>query len=272
MAKVSVLIPTYNREAYICMAVESVLRQTLKPFEIMVIDDGSTDHTENVLEPFFGQIKYLKTDHIGVSEARNLGLKEAGGDFIAFLDSDDEWLPEKLQRQLDVFEKNPDVGLVCSRAEVIDDGGISLGYYKPQNLKGTTLKNLISENFIVFSSVLIRKSVFDSLNYHFDSSLGGAVDFDLVLRIAKDYKLYYLDDCLVKYRMSQDAITRNLERIYFSRIRILANFRHLISDTELKSLIRDRLKVDYYCLSLEQRKKGKMLASAINYLISKIHI
>jgi len=109
---VSAVIPTFNRGWIMAEAVQSVLDQTYEPLEIIVVDDGSTDNTRDVLEPFMDRITLLKQENKGVSAARNLGIKNARGEFIAFLDSDDLWLPDKTACQIDFFKANPKA-IIC---------------------------------------------------------------------------------------------------------------------------------------------------------------
>ena len=105
--KVSVIIPTYNRSSVLSRAIDSVLRQSDRDFELIVVDDGSTDNTKNLIEQYSDQITYIYQDNEGVSAARNLGLKHATGEWVAFLDSDDEWKKKKLEKQIAFIEKNP---------------------------------------------------------------------------------------------------------------------------------------------------------------------
>jgi glycosyltransferase involved in cell wall biosynthesis len=109
MIKVSVIIPTYNRAEYVTQAIESVLAQTYTDYEIIVVDDGSTDNTKDVLSPYIDRIRYIYQKNAGASAARNQGIKAAKGDWVAFLDSDDEWLPEKLAVQIRAVERNPQI-------------------------------------------------------------------------------------------------------------------------------------------------------------------
>lgn len=106
MPKVSVIIPTYNRSRYVTQAIDSILTQTYKDYEIVVVDDGSTDNTREVLEPYMDKIRYIYQENTGVSAARNLGIREAKGEWIAFLDSDDRWMPRKLERQMRLVNSN----------------------------------------------------------------------------------------------------------------------------------------------------------------------
>src|SRR5690349_3602213 len=109
MPKVSVIIPTYNRAQFIARAVDSVLEQTYKDFEIIVIDDGSSDNTQEILKAYEGKIRYVYQQNKGISAARNRGIQEAKGEYIAFLDSDDVWKPEKLSVQVAILDVNPHV-------------------------------------------------------------------------------------------------------------------------------------------------------------------
>ena len=123
MNRISVVIPTYNRSAEIPSALRSVLGQTLQPLEVIVVDDGSTDSTEEVLGPFMGKIRYIKTANRGASAARNRGVVEAKGDWIAFLDSDDTWSVGKLQRQMDCVERTGAKVCFCVSA---DESGLAI--------------------------------------------------------------------------------------------------------------------------------------------------
>jgi glycosyltransferase involved in cell wall biosynthesis len=270
--KVSIIVPTYNRAEYIGKAIDSVFSQTYKHLEIIVIDDGSTDGTGQVLKKYGDgdKVRYLYLDHVGVSEARNRGLQESSGEYIAFLDSDDVWLPVKIEKQLEVFRVNPEVGLVCSRAEVINENGEFVGEHKPELYAGSSLKDLITHNFIVFSSVIIKKSILSKLGYFFDKKLDGAVDYDFALRFAQITEIYFLDEVLVRYRITSDAISRDSIKIYKRRISILEKFKETEKRREQNFLIKKRLKLDIYCLSKEYLKKNKLLHFFFYYLLSKI--
>jgi len=120
---VSVVIPTYNSADFLIQALNSVLNQTYSNYEIIVVDDGSSDNTSQAIEPWRSQIRYIYQDNQGVAAARNRGIDAATGDFIAFLDADDLFLPQKLQQQVAVFEAQPDLGMVISGWQVTDAEG-----------------------------------------------------------------------------------------------------------------------------------------------------
>ncbi len=125
---VSIIIPTYNRGALLLEAIDSILAQTYKNYEIIVVDDGSTENIEGMLEKYSGIIRYVRIPHSGhPSVGRNTGISIARGEFIAFLDSDDRWASEKLEEQVDIMDKNSNVGLVCSNAYVVKKDDVMPG-------------------------------------------------------------------------------------------------------------------------------------------------
>src|SRR6267378_7149928 len=126
---VSVIIPTYNRASLIGAAIQSVLDQTFKSVEIVVVDDGSTDETQRALEPYAGKIVSLVTENKGPAHARNVGMKTASGKYIAFLDSDDMYLPHKLELEVEFMEKHPDIGMVSTNMSAMRGGKIVEEYH-----------------------------------------------------------------------------------------------------------------------------------------------
>ncbi|MGE5500997.1 MAG: glycosyltransferase family 2 protein [Ignavibacteriales bacterium] len=204
---VSVIIPTFNRAGILPRAVSSVLAQTVRDFELIVVDDGSTDGTELVVRRFADpRVRYLSQKNQGVAAARNRGLAEARGDFIAFLDSDDEWLPQKLERQLDVFTRGPSrLGLVYTGVETISSAGRSV--QKPTG-RGLIFPRMLHRNLIHGggSNVLLRRVVLPFVG-GFDSSLPAAEDYDLWLRISRFFEVDYAPAPLVRY-YDEDAGSR----------------------------------------------------------------
>jgi len=170
MSKVSVIIPTYNCVNYLLSAMESVFAQTYQDFEVIVVDDGSTDGTREVLSPYTDKIKYIYQENRGVSSARNRGVRESVGEYIAFLDADDVWVGEdKLSIQVDVLERNEKVGLVYGKMAMVDSSGKQYGI-KPEKTVGPTFKELIETGgHIPTSTVLVRKKCFEKAGY-FDES------------------------------------------------------------------------------------------------------
>jgi len=208
MPSVSVIIPTYNRAWAIKDAVDSVLNQTYGDLEIIVVDDGSTDRTRECIEGFKDpRVRYLYKENGGVASALNFGIRQSTGAYIARLDSDDIFLPRKLEIQIKVMNGNPDVGLVYTHAYEMDLEGNVLGLY----LKGHTcpcdpLKVLRHFLFPPSQSIMFRRSCIDTIGY-FDEDLPVAEDWDFCIRMAREYPFAYCDEPLVKIRRHPGMIT-----------------------------------------------------------------
>lgn len=212
MPKVSVIIPTYNRSKYLCEAIDSVLAQTYKDFEIIVIDDGSTDDTRNVLnERYDGRIQYLYQANQGYSVAANKGIEASVGEYIAILGDDDLWLPEKLERQVRQFDDHPEFGFVGSESLVINGQGLATDHYKRGQGNVDTFESLYEMPFIPALTVVIRRRCLDEVGY-FDPQLPNAQDYDLWLRLAKRYRFCYMDMPLAKYRLHGSNLSRNIDQ------------------------------------------------------------
>ncbi len=221
MPRVSVIIPTYNRANYICEAIDSVLSQTYTDYEIMVIDDGSTDNTKGVLQPYSSKIKYLFQENRGIAAARNYGIRNSTGEFIAMLDSDDQWLPEKLKIQVATISSNPELAFVCSGSYVIDgDGKIIDIWKKSRKLNSETFDNLYKKDFVLTLTVLLRRTHFEAID-GFDDEYKVSQDYELWLRLAKRYKFYYINLPLAKYRIHGWNITlTNIDEKLVDHIRL----------------------------------------------------
>lgn len=200
---VSVIIPTYNRANWICEAVDSVLSQTVSPFEVIVIDDGSDDDTPERLRHYENRITVLTQKNKGVSAARNVGIKVARGRYIALLDSDDLWEKDKLACQLDFFRKNPDA-LICQTGEIwIRHGKRVNPMAKHKKLSGMIFEPSLRLCLVSPSAVMIKRELFDSVGL-FDESLPACEDYDLWLRIACRYPVYTTERSHVVKRGGHD--------------------------------------------------------------------
>ncbi len=207
--KVSVIIPTYNSAEYITEALDSVFAQTYKNYEVIVIDDGSTDNTKDVLKPYMSRIKYIYKENGGVSSARNVGIKNAEGEYIAFLDSDDIWLPEKLERQIERFNSEPDLGLVYSNCIRFSENGIEQSSRKVKKyLEGDIFAKILEGYVLPTSTVIAKKLCFDEVGY-FDERFSVSEDYDMWLRISRFFKIGYVKGPLVKYRIRTSSIIRS---------------------------------------------------------------
>jgi glycosyltransferase involved in cell wall biosynthesis len=211
---VSVVVATRNYGQYLAAALRSVLAQTWTNLEVLVIDDGSTDDTPIIIRPFLAdpRVRYHRTDGLGQSRAKNLGIQLSKAPIIAFLDGDDEWLPIKLERQVPLFD-NPTVGVVYSRRTLMDAASRDLSTPESRLTRGQIFDYLLVQNPICFSSVVVRRTVFDSIGM-FDPALPLAIDYDLWLRVSRHFAFDYVDEPLVRYRTGHANLSsRIVERI-----------------------------------------------------------
>ncbi len=212
---VSVVLPTYNYARYLPESVGSVLSQTYPHYEVIVVDDGSTDNTKDVLNPFMQRIKYIKLEqNKGLPVARNTGIQSARGKYIAFIDADDFWLPEKLQTEIEYFDKQRNAGMVYSKHVNIDENGRVIDADVKKRLpSGNIFIQLFSEqNFVIASSVVVRKNVFETTGL-FDEQLVNCQDWDMWLRIAFYFNIAGINKTLVKYRHNPHSLSKNRNNV-----------------------------------------------------------
>lgn len=199
---VSVIIPTYNRARLIGEAIQSVLDQTFTDLELIVVDDGSTDNTESVVTEFKDpRVRYIHQENMGISAARNAGIHNTQGRYVAFLDSDDLWLPRLLESQVPVLDGDPHFGVVYTRAQAIDANGNALFHTRGdlQKYPDQALKSMLYGDFTCIQTALIRRECFDGAGF-FDESLTGRVDWDMFLRLAKVCRFAFTDRVLAHFR------------------------------------------------------------------------
>ncbi|MGD9335327.1 MAG: glycosyltransferase [Desulfobacterales bacterium] len=193
---ISVIIPTYNRGWIIKEAIDSVMAQNYRDFELIIVDDGSTDNTSDILNSYHGDILVFRQENRGVSAARNRGIVEASGRFIAFLDSDDLWLPQKLFRQVEFFNKNPDAE-ICQTEETWIRNGVRVNpKRKHKKPCGMIFEPSLALCLISPSAVMIRRSLFEKVG-GFDETLPACEDYDLWLRISCRYPVYLIETPLI---------------------------------------------------------------------------
>jgi glycosyltransferase involved in cell wall biosynthesis len=213
--KVSVIIPNYNYSQYIGEAVESVLLQTYTNVEIIVVDDGSKDNSLELLETFGDKIKVLAQQNAGVSVARNNGVANSNGEFIAFLDADDVWLPEKLERQITLFLNDRTLGLVHVAVQDIDANGKNLETHF-DGLSGEVSHELLLFKRAVIlgggSGIMIPRKVFDEVG-GFDLRLSTSADWDIFYQISSRYKVGFINEILLKYRIHGSNMHGNIPRM-----------------------------------------------------------
>ena len=208
---VSVVIPVFNSEQYITECIDSVLGQSFQDFEIIIINDGSTDNTVDIVSKYKNdQIKLFHQKNSGSAAARNFGVEQASGNWIAFIDADDIWLPDKLKKQLDHCSDH-----AWSHTDLYFHGDIYPKYTKTTKFtskhSGLILKNLLVENSIGTSSVIIKKEIFQETG-GFNTELRALQDWDLWLRIAEKHPVCYFDEPLVYYRVHSSSVSRNVRK------------------------------------------------------------
>lgn len=214
---VSIIVPTYNRDKTIVRAINSIRNQTYENWELILVDDGSVDATEKVVSDIGDErIVYLKLEkNAGAAHARNIGMQQAKYDYIAFLDSDDEWLPDKLLLQMREMQKAPgDVGLIYSRM-ANHDGEPEDWYvcppddYPEESLKGDMLRLLLTHNVIGTPTMLLRKECIAQTG-GFREELECLEDWEFVLRVAKNWKIGFIREILTKIHQSAGSVSTRL--------------------------------------------------------------
>lgn len=206
MVNVSVIIPTHNRGKFLRRTIDSVLKQTYKKYEIIVVDDGSTDNTREIVQTYGKKVRYIYQKNAGPSAARNKGIKNARGKYIAFLDSDDEFLPDKLKIQMKYLEEHPKCSFLYSYYYNVDKKGRVLKLREPKKCKKKSELRflLLTKVFTVrTSTVVVKKEVFEEVGY-FNEDYPYSQDWDMWLRIVSQYKGNCIKVPLAKYRLHND--------------------------------------------------------------------
>jgi glycosyltransferase involved in cell wall biosynthesis len=209
--KVSVIVPTKNRAYYLSQAVRSILSQTFREYEILVIDGASVDNTRKVINEIIDpRINYVRQEEDrGVSAARNLGIVRSRGRFIAFLDDDDLWLPRMLEKQLELINRKASIGAVCTSEFILRDDGKLLGLWHP-SVRGDVFPRILERNYLGnCSGMMVRKICFDRTGL-FDENLTADEDWDMWIRLAKYYELDYTKEPMYIYRVHEKRITNDL--------------------------------------------------------------
>ena len=255
MRSISVIIPVHNRRELIGRALDSVLAQTVLPEEIIVIDDGSTDDTSTFLQKTYPDITVLTRENNGVSAARNLGIQHASGEWIALLDSDDEWLPEKLARQLQAISNSPECKLIHTN-EIWIRNGIRVNQMKKhQKHGGYIFKHCLPLCAISPSSVLIHRSIFTDIGL-FDDTLPVCEDYDMWLRICARHPVLFLDEeLIIKYGGHDDQLSRQYRGMDRFRIRAIEKIleeKVLSEDNQQAAIAMLREKISIYLQGAEK--------------------
>ena len=221
MMNISVVIPTYNRVELLKRSIDSVINQTIKPFEIIIVDDGSNDGTEAMVKKKYDSLKLIKQKNKGASAARNTGIKASSGEWICFLDSDDEWKNDKLEKQITFVANNSDYKFFHSNEIWIKNGKRINQKKKHKKYGGDIFKKCLDMCRISPSSVLINKNIFEEIGF-FNENLVVCEDYELWLRICDQYKVFFIDEPLIiKYGGHQGQLSYSIDSIEFHRIKAL---------------------------------------------------
>lgn len=266
--RVSVIMASYNQGQYVAEALASLHAQTVGDWEAIVVDDGSTDNSIAVVEQFRedGRIRLLKITHAGAAAARNAGLVAARGEFIAFLDADDRWHPEKLARQLELFRTKPTTSVCYTRRNLIDVDGMEQGIDDTRTFhRGLVVNALFRDNFICFSSAMVRKRVCDQCGM-FDERLNLGVDYEWWLRLSRQCIFEYVDLPLVDYRIGHASLSRRVEERLHTALVVMTRFRQHFDHPRRLSIRAQRIAFaeTYRHLALVSRRESPW--SAISYL------
>lgn len=222
---VSVVIANYNMAQYLPLAVRSVLAQTYSNVEVHVVDDGSTDSTKKVMHEFDEdpRVNYHWQPNRGQASAKNKGVRESNGDYVAFLDADDMWMPRKLEKQLPLLEASERTGVVYSPFTYMDAMSNPLPTPPRQYYRGRISGQLLIDNFVGFNTTVVRRSCFDELGV-FDESLPMGIDYDLWLRFSTRYEFDYVEESTMYYRIWPGQMSTNYRRRFECALRIMNRF------------------------------------------------
>jgi glycosyltransferase involved in cell wall biosynthesis len=275
---VSVVIPCYNQARFLGEAIESVLSQSFRDFEIVVVDDGSTDETSEVASGYEAghhQVRLIRQENRGLAGARNRGLAEARGDLLVFLDADDRLLPEALEVQVSELEARPQCALVAGYHRPIEPDGSPLGEEPqlagtqrrprpPRHIGGDIYLNILSRKYhIMPGTVMYRRFVFDSVG-SFDPEIKASEDYDLYFRIARRFPVYCHDTVVLENRKHNANMTRDHYRMLKATIEVIRSQREYIKGDE-------RYRAAYRAgVSKAQEEHGVPLAIAVRSGIRKL--
>ena len=248
MIKVSVIIPAYNGDRYIEEAIASILAQIYTDYEIIVVDDGSTDDTPQIIQQYGNKIRYFSQTNQGVAASRNLGLAHARGEYIAFLDQDDVFLPHKLASQVQLLEQDNSLGIVNSGWQIVDEDGKFQSAVEPwQQIPDLSTANLIIWKPVFLGAMLFRRSWLEQTK-GFDPTLEQTPDVELVIGLAGGgCPADWVKETTVKYRQHEANASKNtllqsqeLEQIlerFFARSNLLPEIKALEADSRYQSLV-----------------------------------
>lgn len=245
MPKVSIITAAYNHVSFVRDSVESAQNQTYRDFEHIVVDDGSTDGTAEVLQSFGNRINYIRQENRGTHSTINAAIRASAGEYIAILDSDDAWLPQKLERQMPVFDQCPGAGMVYSQAYLIDAHGALADNGQPAgtDVGASPYEALLKEICIPVLTAVIRRKCFDEIGF-FDEHLKALSDWEFWLRLSLKWPIVFIPEPLAMYRVHEHNTFSSLSRsghVTRERLSILKNAAAALSGTTREGKSRKRV-------------------------------
>ena len=259
---VSVIIPTYNHAIYLKKAINSILNQTYKNFEIIVIDDGSTDNTKDIMAEFKG-VKYIYQENAGLSAARNNSISFSSGEFLVFLDADDWLYPQALSIQIDYFLSKPNLSLVSgSHIKIyVDENKFFIN--SAADIKEDNFIKLLKSNYISHpAAVMIRRKIFEM--YFFNTEFRSCQDYDLYLSIARNHNIIHHSEIVSAYRLHSSNMSSNYSLMLMELLKVLEKHKISIASAQEKKAYAEgrKLIIDYYTKNLYFNKLRKYKISA----------
>lgn len=266
---VSVVIPAYNAERFIADALASVQAQSCQPLEIIVVDDGSTDRTAQLVRGFAG-VCYLRQDNAGPSRARNAGIRAARGEYIAFLDADDLWLEEKLERQMALAAREPGLGLIVTNVRFLQNGvlsepmfqleGLGEAWFGDPRLVTDQTRKLLGRNFVNTSAVFARRDLL--LRHLFNEQRKHNEDWELWLKMSLDCPFGHVDEVCVHERQFGESLSSDRCQMLLSQVEVFEAFLDRVPPLQAPSLRREFLKdlykwVGYHFMNSHQAGQAR---------------
>lgn len=263
---VSIIMPVYNTEKYLSDAIRSVINQTYKNLELIIINDESPGDARHIVNQFTdSRIIYIEQSNSGPATTRNNGMYTSTGDFIAFLDSDDAWRHDKLEKQMQIFLNNPNTGVVYSQRETINQEGNVISGYLPKLHRGMVLNKLWVDNFVCNSSVLFTRNILNEIG-GLNENLRMSEDWEYWLRVACHYKFAFVDEPLVRYRVHNEQVSKNVDL----RVKVCAGIRDdfMKKHGHMLSFRAKRKAISYQALnralrSIGERPKGAVIIDCL---------
>ena len=269
MPQISVIINCLNGERYLREAIDSVFAQTFKDWEIIFWDNASTDRSGDIARSYGERVRYFRSETTtSLGRARNLAISHAKGDYVALLDCDDIWLPQKLEKQLDVLKnRNPKAALCYSNSMFFNSKGDVYDHFsQARPARGEVFDELLKSNFIGSETMFFRRTALETLAYVFDEDFTMVMDYDLTLRLAYKYPIDYVEETLSKWRMHEGSES-NKKRFLIPREnmqvleRLIRTYPELLTSTSHRpavSIFRDNVN---YQLAMEKWDKGMVRES-----------